>query len=338
MSNEHPEKAGEHAAWPPLLAVELALNLSISSVIGGGLCGRVLEEATTGALIGAISSNIRWASELAGPDVADRCHWTLYSKSGDDLSSETWTGADFSLILRLSPDHFRVATFQAKRESNKRGGFSLIQISPARNDFRPEPQLIRMLRHSGNYGNASPSEFIAGASWVHFLIYRTGLMSHVSLADMAETCQAVCDFDEKQKITERIFHGRSGGLFTANEIANKWREFEGRTYTHRSLATLLSLFERGLRTPIGVEARGWRNLEGIDGMDGAKAFVEATAPHSLIVEVASGPSYSPIISMSESIKVLTGGITVHETIAEIKQSLEAAAARPTEAKGPSGVP
>lgn len=333
MSNVNPKDAAGHATAPSLLAIELALNLSISAVIGGGLCGRTLEEATTGALIGAIASNVRWASDLAGPGVADRCHWTLYSKSGKDLSSETWTGSDFSLILRISSNHFRVATFQAKRESNKRGGFSLIQISPARGDFRPEPQLIRMLRHSGNYGNASPADFIAGASWVHFLIYRAGSMSHVSLADMARMCQAACDFDEGQKNAERKFHRNSGGLFTADEIAKRWREFERQVYTHRSLATLLSLFERGLRAPIGGDARGWRDL---GGTDGAKAFVEATAPHSLIVEVAGGPSYTPVISMSDSIDVVTGGVTVQEARAQIEQSLKAAATQSIDAKGPNG--
>lgn len=333
MSTPLPKDAAERVTSPPLLAVELALNLSISAVIGGGLCGRTLEEGTTGALIGAIASNIRWAGELASTELADRCHWTLYSKSGKDLSSETWTGSDFSLILRLSSDRFRVATFQAKRESNKRGGFNLIQISPQRRGFRPEPQLIRMLRHSGNYGKASPAEFIAEASWVHFLIYRAGEMNHVSLSDMADACKSVCDFDEKVKEAERIFYQDSGGLYTTSYTAEKWKKFEGHTYTHGSLASLLSLFERGLRTPIGGDARGWRDL---GGTDAAKAFVEATAPHSLIVEVAGGPNYSPVISMSDSIDVVTDGVTVKDARAQIEQSLRAAAPRTSEAKGARG--
>ncbi|HET7237721.1 MAG TPA: hypothetical protein VFI76_01755, partial [Terrimicrobiaceae bacterium] len=247
MSHALPNDSAERATDSPLLAVELALNLSISAVIGGGLCGRTLEEATTGALIGAIASNIRWASELSGAELADRCQWTLYSKSGKDLSSEAWTGSDFSLILRLSSDRFRVATFQAKRESNKRGGFSLIQISPHRSGFRPEPQLIRMLRHSGNYRQeASPAELISEASWVHFLIYRAGEMSHVSLSDMDEACRSVCEFDERVKQAELLFHRNTGGLYTTSYIEEKWKPFENHTYTHGSLTPLLSLFERGL--------------------------------------------------------------------------------------------
>lgn len=329
-----PKDAAEHATVPSLLTIELALNLSISAVIGGGLCGRILEEATTGALIGAIASNIRWASELADTELADRCQWTLYSKSGKDLSSEAWTGSDFSLILRLSPDRFRVATFQAKRELNSLGGFSLIQISPQRSDFRPEPQLIRMLRHSGNYREASPTELIAEASWVHFLIYRAGEMSHVSLSNMAEACRLVCEFDERVKKAERSFYKETGGLYTNSYIKEKWKPFERRTYTHEPLAPLLSLFECGLRTPVGAEAQGWRNLEGIDGEDGAKAFVEATAPHSLIVEVAGGPDYSPIISMSDSVEIVTGGVTTQEARAKMEQSVRASAARNSGPKSP----
>lgn len=295
--------------------VEMAVDLAIKSVIEGGLGWNVLEEATTGAFIGAISSNIRWINEISQLDQSDNIHWTLYTKSGVDLSSESWTGSDFSLIFRVSEESFRVATFQAKRPANKKNGFKSIQISPMVGNLRPEPQIIRMIRHSDQYETLS-LDSINNADWVHFLVYGKDEMLHLPLTEMKDYCIEAYLFDRKVKIKERKHHEDSGGLYSKKKIGKIWKTFShGHTYNPKKISKLSRLIQYGARAPAHQEVKGWKK---INGRDAAAAFIDATAPHCPALLVSSKSSYEPVVSNSNSFEAASIGTTIKEVVASLE--------------------
>ncbi|MCW0403237.1 hypothetical protein NB689_000035 [Xanthomonas sacchari] len=291
------------------------MNLAIKSVIEGGLGWNVLEEATTGALIGAISSNVQWINEISPIDQSDNIHWILYSKGGRDFSSESWTGSDFSLILRVSENSFRVAAFQAKRAANRENGFKAIQISPAAGLLRPEPQIIRMLRHSDQYRSLT-TDNIFTASWVHFLIYGRTEIFHLPLTKMNEYCQKVYLFDHKVKTKEKAHEENSGGLYPKRKIEKIWKNFKtSHTYNSNNKSRFSELIACGARTPANQDAEGWMSIK---GRDAAAAFIDATAPHCPALLISSKSSYKPVVSHSKSFKGASIGITIKEVMASME--------------------
>ncbi|MBO9755399.1 hypothetical protein [Xanthomonas phaseoli] len=295
--------------------VEMAINLAIKSVIEGGLGWQVLEEATTGALLGGISSSIQWINEISPVEQGDKVHWTLYRKSGSDLSSESWTGSDFSLLLRVSEDNFRVATFQAKRPTNAANGFKAIQISPAAGDIRPEPQIIRMIRHSNNYNTLSANS-ISTAHWVHFLVYGKLDMLHHPLSGMRSFCERAYLFDLKVKGKENKHMESSGGLYGKRKIEKIWKRFPTEfVYTPKKSARFSDLIKHGTRTPADKDAEGWRSIK---GREAATAFIDATVPHCPTLLVSSKSSYTPVVSHSKSIEASSIGTTVKDVFASVE--------------------
>lgn len=303
---------------PDLKGIELAIRLSISSMLSGGLSGSVNEESTTGSLLGAIASHVRWLNHVT-QDSMPRCHWTQYRKGGRDLSSESWTGSDFSLILRIEEYDFRAATFQAKRSKNSRHGFNTVQISPAKGNFRPEPQLIRMLRHSASYQSIQNiNRVVSNATWLHFLTYGVESIKHLPLSLMKQHCVDLYQFDEIIKKTENSLYRKSGQLFTIREIRKKWRAFSPHVFSPEESLDFIELIACGTGTPCDITAPGWQTLQ---GQDAAKAFILATAPHRPVFEAAAGSDYSPIIVHSKSMTVSqVNDIGIDEALIELNSN------------------
>lgn len=329
MGSDNNDVTSGHAGEHDFTLLNSALEKAVEATIAGGLSGNVLEETTTGALLGSIASNIR--TLIAGsPGLSSMCHWTQYRKGGKDFSSETWTGMDFSIILRLSEGKFRLATFQAKRAANKGGGFEAIQISPGGGEFPPEPQLIRMLRYGIKYDPAKPLEkSIAKASWLHFLIFGPDSIGHVALSAMEDYCQRVVLFDAlvKKGQDENLFNHKIAP--TLEQTIEDWKPFERKTYSPAEEGALVELFHSGAMLPPGAQAPGWNNLSGIKE---ARDVIDAMKPDSLIIEAAMCSDYSPILSHSDSIHVRpisglnrtsiaiqidSGGVDASETMQEI---------------------
>lgn len=307
--------------------IEWALNISIVSTLSGALSGFVNEESTTGSLLGAISSNIYWIRSLT-EDSIPKLHWTQYKKSGKDLSSETWTGSDFSLIIRIEDEQFRIATFQAKRAKNSENAFNSVQISPLRKPFRPEPQLIRMLRHGSNYLQIlNIDDVIDRATWLHFLVYASDKIVHMPLSMMSAHCRSMYAFDQQIKKLEDDYHLNSGELFDVDEIKRRWRNFSPHVIAPKISRNFFQLILSATRTPREADAPGWRTIR---GRGPAEAFIEATAPHHPVFEAAAGASYSPIISHSDSVSVLQiEGLGVPEILAKIQSRNATSAQRQT---------
>ncbi|WP_367381740.1 hypothetical protein [Stenotrophomonas cyclobalanopsidis] len=301
MSSESIENSLGHLAEHRLDFLTKALERSIHATISGGLSGIVLEETTTGALLGSISSNIRSQMQNS-PDLADMCHWTQYRKGGNDFSSETWTGIDISIILRLGKEKFRMASFQAKRSANLKSGFEAIQISPGKGDYPPEPQLIRMLRYGIKYEPSTPiATSVSGADWIHFLIYSQDKMCHEPLSSMNDYCQRVISFDARVKKLHLERNASEKAEKILKRISEDWKLFDEKTHTPKEENSLFELFSAGTTLPPDAPAAGWKNISGIQA---AREAIEAMAPDSLIMEAAMCKDYKPIISHSDSIKVL----------------------------------
>lgn len=73
------------------------------------------EETITGAFLGAIMAHYPWCAVFGhDPSPSEYCGWANYSKSGHGEQSESGSGADFALVLRVG-SRVRIAIFQAKK-------------------------------------------------------------------------------------------------------------------------------------------------------------------------------------------------------------------------------
>ncbi|WP_155761156.1 hypothetical protein [Stenotrophomonas maltophilia] len=148
------------------------------------------EETTTGALLGAIAATAPWAFKAF--DQSPDFNWVRYPKSGSSQTAEPSSGADFALILRVTPDLCRVALFQAKR-ANRDGSFSVHQISPARKmeNKIPEPQFIRLEDYAHRLLDAV-GDLPATAStlhWVHYISYEREAIIATPLSELQHISQ-----------------------------------------------------------------------------------------------------------------------------------------------------
>lgn len=158
-----------------------ALCMSIDDIVSSELIRYIDEEITTAALLGAMASNIAWASALALDMDLPPLSWVHYSKHGKDEKSEAYTGADFALIFRVNDDRYRAAVFQAKRAQSEKCNFKPYQISPAREGYFPEPQILRLYKYGLKLLTGAPLEeekkndkdyaIKRPIDFVHYLIY-----------------------------------------------------------------------------------------------------------------------------------------------------------------------
>ena len=171
-SSQTPSAAGEAPAKTSFSELLFfAFGLAIDGCIQNGLVGDIEEETTTGALMGAMAAHAPWCYAVwSEVESAMPYAWAHYRKRGGAGVSETLTGADFALLLRVGPQEFRAAVFQAKRSVNLDGGFKTVQISPAIGELPPQPQLVRLLEYAGTIEEKLQKNR-KRPGWVHYLIY-----------------------------------------------------------------------------------------------------------------------------------------------------------------------
>ncbi len=283
--------------FPELL--KLAFDLAIDGVIQNGMSGTIDEELTTGALLGAMAAHAPWCyaawSDVEG---AMPYAWTHYRKSGRDAASETYTGADFAIVLRTGPRTFRAAVFQAKRAKNKSDGFIAVQISPQIANLLPEPQLVRLMRY------ALAGQPLVGATgavdWIHYLVYAEGVITHVPLNSMSPYCEQVVER------TKQVSRMASQHLLLEGEPLNRdgiralWKTFKLTYIPSPAAEEWKLLLGEGLFRPAGQSVAGWRELM---GKSAAEAFIQETCPYADVYEGAPWANYKPILQSSDTIKV-----------------------------------
>ncbi|HEY4293756.1 hypothetical protein [Luteibacter sp.] len=185
--------------------VQRVFQRSCLDLMAGPMVAHVDEETMTGALLGAFAANAAWSNRLV-TEATDGFSWIRYRKTPGAFDSETRTGADFALLVRHGLDDNRMAVFQAKRpDSITPKVLNVGRLSPAVDDFGPEPQFERLRRYGqeilqliGRPGNADDmSRFY----WMHYLSYtRAGLPTYSldQLDDIRLIYKARADGDDEK--------------------------------------------------------------------------------------------------------------------------------------------
>lgn len=290
---------------PPNI-VSPAINIAVLSIIAGGLCGGIEEEATTGALLGAIACNMEWLTHLyvkknesegSKADQTSLCNLVIYQKKGGATSSEAWTGSDFAILIKISENKYRAAIFQAKR-MEKCGSFLAIQLSPGNEHCLPEPQIVRQLRYAQNYKGQPSSEIeeIEKIDWIHLLFYREDSIAYSSLSTLSTLCSAIVKHNENFYLNESKAFVRTDTL--KDRVKNHWKGYNDRTYTPQHLHSFSELIITGVETSSEGEAKGWRSIEGKD----VDAFIKETEPEIALIKIANEVAYNPVIANNNSVK------------------------------------
>lgn len=240
-----------------------ALSLSVDDIVSSRLIRHIDEEITTAALLGAMASNIAWASALALDADLPPFSWVHYSKHNKKEESEAYTGADFSLIFRMDDNKYRAAVFQAKRAQNNEGNFKYCQISPARAGYPPEPQILRLHKYglkilateAQDKEQKSDEEHLItkGLDFVHYLIYHqknayaSALCDHQNVIDRIQTEAANIQPEDPNSL---------------ESVKKAWNHFAHLTLNpSESTVSLRRLFWNAFSTPTTERAAGWIDLE-----------------------------------------------------------------------------
>ncbi|MEB1301545.1 hypothetical protein ABFU52_13190 [Xanthomonas campestris pv. campestris] len=163
-------------------------QISIAEFISSGHFNGFDEETTTGGLLGAFGATAPWCAAYYGinPDFG----WIRYPKSGGSTISESATGSDFAILLRVGNNIARLAVFQAKKVDRISDNFYVHQISPTvtDKDSVPEPQFLRLrdygekiLRTLGRNDFSLPK-----MDWIHYLAYRRDSLTCIPISDLSQ--------------------------------------------------------------------------------------------------------------------------------------------------------
>jgi hypothetical protein len=247
--------------------------LSVNDIVFSRLIRHIDEEITTAALLGAMASNIAWASALALKSDLPPFSWIHYSKHGKDEKSEAYTGADFSLIFRMDNNKYRAAVFQAKRAQSEKLNFKYCQISPAREGYLPEPQIIRLYKYGIKLLIEAPRKHEEGDTsltdlkldFVHYLIY------HQKDAYATPLCDYQNIIDKLQAYATTITAKDPSNLESVREA---WKNFADlKLNPSESTISISKLFKTAFLTPATERAPGWIDLE---TPSAAKLFISET--------------------------------------------------------------
>lgn len=296
-------------ALDPAHLLSFGFHLAITSAIQNGMTGSIEEETTTGVLMGAMAANAPWVYAIWGDDeIASPYAWAHYSKRGSDQTSETWSGADFALVLRVSATEYRAAIFQAKRvQSSDSTSFKSVQISPEIGSRRPEPQLLRLIRHGQSF-EYKPLD------WLHFLLYDKHRIVALALTDkasgMRKHCEDVAQIDALVKKLDKARHAVRDKYFTQEQIRRQWRGFPKTFEPLGELSPWFNLLRSGIETPAGSNAPGWMTLTGADA---AEHFVRETCPYADVFEGAPAYEYSPLLKHDASVSVSQASLQAIKT-------------------------
>ena len=175
------ERFGEN----PLIS---SFQISIAEFISSGHFNGFDEETTTGGLLGAFGATAPWCAAHYG--INPSFGWIRYPKSGSSTISESATGSDFAILLRVGKNIARLAVFQAKKVDGLSDNFYIHQISPAGTDKDsvPEPQFLR-LRDYGEkiLSTLGRNDFsLPKMDWIHYLAYRRDSLNCIPISDLAQ--------------------------------------------------------------------------------------------------------------------------------------------------------
>lgn len=286
-------------------ALMATFQVAVSEFITGGYFLGNDEETTTGALLGAIAACAPLCFEAYGQD--PDFNWVRYPKSGHGSTTEPSTGADFALILRVSETKIRLAVFQAKR-TDKRGTYSVHQISPERSDSAkpPEPQFIRLKDYARDLltGIRNKKKEANQLAWVHYLSYEPKSIYTVPLSKLTDISEhydkfsaaaedhyyqnfwklypatpPACDGEAKEQPESlKEFNPKRGTSSEKMRFARAlWKDLKPQDIESNTSGRIhfLSLLMIGASTEIG-EATGWLEL---DGTEAAKDLVGRVSKH-----------------------------------------------------------
>ncbi|UKE42779.1 hypothetical protein KAF26_15255 [Xanthomonas translucens pv. secalis] len=149
-------------------------RLAIMELMASRMTDRVSEEMMTGTLLGAFSLSSSICSEAFRQEGIAGCSWIKYAKSGTTNASETISGSDFALMIRLSSEQYRLSLFQAKRKKTKQAHLvNIHQVNEKSSSDSATPQFMRLWNYATETANSCVSEGSAASklSWVHYLFY-----------------------------------------------------------------------------------------------------------------------------------------------------------------------
>lgn len=264
-----------------------ALCLSVDDIVASRLIRHIDEEITTAALLGAMASNIAWASALAIDVDLPPFSWVHYSKHGKNEKSEAYTGADFALIFRMGINRYRAAVFQAKRAQSNKLNFKYLQISPAREGYSPEPQMLRLYKYGlkllaempkNENGNSDRHLTAEGLDFVHYLIYHQDDAYAAPLSDY----RLIVDRLQVEAVT-RIAKDPD----CLESVREAWKTFPDSLLDPGASTTNLSdLFESAFFSPANQRVPGWIDL---NTSSAANLFISETRR---LMDVFEGSGFS----------------------------------------------
>lgn len=275
-------------ASPPLNPLRAAFRLSVMSLVRTRLSARLAEETMTGAFLGATAASVRICADAYSAPASPACTWVQYAKSGSTVKSETVSGADFALLLRLGKNRARLAIFQAKR---KLWGTSTLDLGQSKQDKAKksgEEQFDRLL----DYGKVvlkkgfDKDAKLSDLSWIHYLLYHPEELN----------CCAISELKELEKTSLTLDSGVMEKNDSSTDAEPPTRDmtvnFEG-----KSLASLISVLDRGaMEVPVGAakvpHVDGWLAIESEKQLEAVfKQLIDRIDIY--YAEEKSGPSYEP---------------------------------------------
>lgn len=294
-------------ACQPKTLLGNALKIAADDLIANGFSGGVDEEIATAALLGMITSNIAWCSSFTMSETLPPMSWVHYSKNKKDDTSESYSGADFAIVIKLSPLRYRAAIFQAKRSKSRKLNFKYHQISPAVQGFAAEPQFLRLSKHGlrilaacrPRQNKTTPT--FKELDFLHYLVFDKSSCP----------CSAITEFEDKY--IELIAYQRTATPGdTKDEESAKlfWTKYsEKLLYSDASLRIELGeLLVLGADNASNSPAKGWLELKGFRQ---ASEFIKSTKLLMDVFETSPIPNMKPTVS---------GGAIPHGRPGPIRQS------------------
>jgi hypothetical protein len=174
---------------PTLNALSVAFQAACAAIETPGLVPATNEVEVTGSLLGAICSQVKECAKAFPNFESPGCEWVEYqSQKKASWDTESKTGADFGLVLRLGNGLSRIGLFQAKLEpSEDPERLKLHHKSPALSeDGQAEPQFMRLVEYGLKvlrHISGTP-ETLAELAWLHYVTYGPGKCLSYSLNQM----------------------------------------------------------------------------------------------------------------------------------------------------------
>ena len=266
-----------------------ALQLSTLHLLTSGLSRNIDEETFTGALLGSFCSTCNFCSSPIEPSNHTALIWRRHNKTNQHEDGEKASGADFTLILRLSNDTARAAIFQAKNSKSDTGSFDTAHVSPPIDQGEAQLQFLRLKEYSLKILskiNVGKARSIQELHWVHYLVYH----------DYSAYC---CTLSTMQDLDERIKLQKPLGAIRFKDRPN---------------ISFVDLLEQGASESAND---GWLQLDSLEKMRG---FVSGSREMFNVYEARASDDLE-----WESIASRTPhNIPRSEAIAKVKRALAAA--------------